>query len=66
MNSMNKYKAEPMAVPGDLKQLEHERIMIHQARCAAMDEALGIIAHKWRQPLNAIALSVQNLTDAWE
>ena len=48
------------------KQLEHEHIMIHQARRAAMGDALGIIAHKWRQPLNAISLSVQNLTDAWE
>lgn len=48
------------------KQLEHERIMIHQARRAAMGEALGVIAHKWRQPLNAISLSVQNIKDAWE
>ena len=48
------------------KQLEHERIMIHQARRAAMGEAMGVIAHKWRQPLNAISLSVQNVKDAWE
>ena len=48
------------------KQLEHERIMIHQASRAAMSEALGVIAHKWRQPLNAISLSVQNIQDAWE
>jgi signal transduction histidine kinase len=49
-----------------LKRLEHERIMIHQARQAAMGEVLGVIAHKWRQPLNAISLSVQNVKDAWE
>ncbi len=48
------------------KQLEHECIMIYQARRAAAGEVLGMIAHKWRQPLNAISLSVQNLTDAWE
>jgi len=48
------------------KQLEHECVMIYQARRAAMGEVLGMIAHKWRQPLNAISLSVQNLADAWE
>ena len=48
------------------KQLEHECIMIYQARRAAMGKVLGMVAHKWRQPLNAISLSVQNLTDAWE
>ncbi len=48
------------------KQLEHECVMIYQARRAAMGEVLGMIAHKWRQPLNAISLSVQNLTDSWE
>jgi signal transduction histidine kinase len=47
------------------KQLEHERIMIHQARRTAMGESLGAIAHKWRQPLNAISLTVQNIKDAW-
>lgn len=48
------------------KQLEHECIMIHQSRHAAMGYVLEMIAHKWRQPLNAISLSVQKLTDSWE
>lgn len=48
------------------KQVEHERVMIHQARHAAMGEMLGTIAHQWRQPLHSISLVVQNMKDAWE
>lgn len=48
------------------KQDEHERVMIHQARHAAMGEMLGTIAHQWRQPLNVISLVVQNMEDARE
>jgi signal transduction histidine kinase len=43
-----------------------ERVMIHQARRAAMGELLGTIAHKWRQPLNSLSMIVQNMRDAWE
>lgn len=43
-----------------------EQIVIHQARHAAMGEILGVIAHKWRQPLNSISLIIQNLVDAWK
>lgn len=48
------------------KQLENERIIIHQARHSAMGEVLGIIAHQWRQPLHGISLVIQNIMDAWE
>jgi signal transduction histidine kinase len=48
------------------KQLEHDQIMLHQARHAAMGEILGVIAHKWRQPLNSISLIIQNMVDAWK
>jgi len=44
----------------------NERVMIHQARQAAMGELLGVVAHHWRQPLNVIALVVQNMKEAWE
>lgn len=44
----------------------HEQIMIQQARKAAMGEMMGVVAHKWRQPLSAISLMVQNMKDAWE
>ncbi len=48
------------------RHIIHEQIMIQQARKAAMGEMLGVVAHKWRQPLSAIALIIQNMKDAWE
>lgn len=48
------------------KLAERERIMIHQAGHAAMGKMLGLVAHKWRQPLSVISLLVQNMKDAWE
>jgi signal transduction histidine kinase len=48
------------------KQVEHNHVMIHQARYAAMGEMLGTVAHQWRQPLHAISLIIQNMQDAWE
>ncbi|MEO5360925.1 MAG: ATP-binding protein [Nitrospirota bacterium] len=43
-----------------------EQILIQQSRMAAMGEMIGVIAHQWRQPLNAIGLIVQDLVDAYK
>ncbi|WP_460596838.1 ATP-binding protein [Geomonas sp. Red276] len=40
---------------------EKERMLIQQNRQAALGEMIGNIAHQWRQPLNSIALLVQEL-----
>jgi len=48
------------------KNRAKDRIMAHQARLAAMGEMLSNIAHQWRQPLNNIALYIQNLQIEFE
>jgi len=48
------------------KRLLQERLLIQQSRMAAMGEMIGVIAHQWRQPLNALAVMIQNIQDAYE
>lgn len=43
------------------RSLQKERMMIDQARHAAMGEMVGNIAHQWRQPLSVLGLVIQNL-----
>ncbi|MBF0486904.1 MAG: HAMP domain-containing histidine kinase [Nitrospirae bacterium] len=41
-----------------------EQILIQQSKMASMGEMVGVIAHQWKQPLNAISVTVQSLKDA--
>jgi signal transduction histidine kinase len=47
----------------NMQQLE---VMQQQSKMASMGEMIGAIAHQWRQPLNEIGISIQNLKYDYE
>ncbi len=48
------------------EQKQQEKMLIDQSRLAEMGEMIGVIAHQWRQPLNAIAIIIQDVKVALE
>lgn len=48
------------------KSRKQEQMLLQQSRLVAMGEMIGNIAHQWRQPLNVLGLSIQNLEMASE
>jgi len=48
------------------KKLDIEGRMLQQAKLAQMGEMLTMISHHWRQPLNVIGLTIQNLQDVFD
>lgn len=48
---------------------EHElgrQLLIQQSKMAEMGSMVGIIAHQWKQPLNSIALIVQDIAESYD
>jgi len=43
------------------KRRDSELLLTQQSRFASLGEMISNIAHQWRQPLNALALNIQNL-----
>jgi polar amino acid transport system substrate-binding protein len=43
------------------ENLQQHQLLQEQSKTAALGEMIGMIAHQWRQPLNALSLSIQNL-----
>jgi len=48
------------------KALQQERFFSQQSKLAAMGEMLGAIAHQWRQPLNSLAILIQDILEAYD
>lgn len=48
------------------KRIQNEQLLIQQSKMASMGELLGIIAHQWKQPLNAIGLIIQDMDFAFD
>ncbi|WP_420266576.1 PAS domain S-box protein [Candidatus Magnetominusculus dajiuhuensis] len=57
---------EKMVAEETGKRQQQEQMMIQQSKMASMGEMLGLIAHQWRQPLNAISLLVQDVKEAYD
>jgi len=62
---LQKFIGDSVDKEKDIRDL-NEPCNIHKARHAAVGELLGVVAHKWRQPLNSIAMIINNMVDAWK
>jgi PAS domain S-box-containing protein len=47
------------------KRLEKEKMLNQQSKMAMMGEMIAMIAHQWRQPLNALAINIQDAEIAY-
>jgi PAS domain S-box-containing protein len=48
------------------KRLEKEKLLIQQSKMAMMGEMIGAIAHQWRQPLNSLGMTIQDVEMAYK
>ena len=48
------------------RRIEAEQMALQQSKMALMGEMIGAIAHQWRQPLNALGVTIQDIKDAYE
>lgn len=44
---------------------KNEELLVHQSRMATMGKMIAVIGHQWKQPLNVLAILVQDLPEAF-
>jgi len=49
-----------------MKEKNQEHLLMQQAKLVSMGEMVAAIAHQWRQPLNSIGLTIQDLIPAYK
>ncbi len=65
LESLNKDLEERVRQETEMMKLK-DKLLIQQSKMASMGEMIGVIAHQWKQPLNAISIIAQDLQDAFE
>ncbi len=48
------------------EQIRQQSLLVQQSKLASMGEMIGSIAHQWRQPINALAVKIQDIELAFE
>ncbi|MEO5356439.1 MAG: PAS domain S-box protein [Nitrospirae bacterium YQR-1] len=64
LRELNKNLETMVAVETEKRRV-HEQMLIQQSKMASMGEMIGLIAHQWKQPINAVGLKVQDLQDSY-
>ncbi len=49
-----------------MKGRDQEALLAHRSRLATLGDMVGAIAHQWKQPLNTLAISVQDVREAYD
>lgn len=63
INELNRTLEEKVE-DGIAKNREKDAVLIQQSRLVVMGEMLSVIAHHWRQPLNALGIIIQDVKEA--